>query len=105
MKTVATPAVQQQGADLILSLQVQPNAARSEFVGLYGGVLKVRLHAPPVDGKANAELCRFLAEAFAVKSKAVILLSGATNRMKRVRIVKVATLPPCITTILQGVAQ
>lgn len=97
-------AVQQHGVDLILNLQVQPNAARTEFAGLHGEALKIRLHAPPVDGKANAELCRFLAEAFAVKPRAVVLLSGTTSRVKRVRIVEAAVLPPFITKILQGVA-
>lgn len=97
-------AVQQQGADWILNLHVQPNAARSEVCGLHGDALKVRLHAPPVDGKANDELCRFLAQAFGVRPRSVVLLSGATTRVKRVRIIEAAVLPPFITKILQGVA-
>jgi hypothetical protein len=97
-------AVQQQGADLVLNVHVQPNAARTEFCGLHGEAVKIRLHAPPVDGKANDELCRFLAQAFGVRPRSVVLLSGATTRVKRVRIMEAAVLPPFITKILQGVA-
>lgn len=97
-------AIQQQGNDWVLSLHIQPNAARTEFVGLHGDAIKVRLHAPPVDGKANQELCRFLAEIFAVKRQSVILLSGETSRAKRVRITGVLVLPPFISHLLQGVA-
>lgn len=97
-----TEAIQQQGQDLVLNLRIQPNAARSEFVGLHGGAIKIRLHAPPVDGKANEALCRFLADSFAVKRQAVSLLSGETSRTKRVRIRHFAFLPPFITKILQG---
>ncbi|PTQ91145.1 DUF167 domain-containing protein [Agitococcus lubricus] len=100
---MATEAIQQHGSDLVLNLHVQPNAARSEFVGLHGQALKVRLHAPPVDGKANDELCRFLAHIFAVNKKSVQLLSGETTRTKRVRVQNVVCLPPSIIKILQGV--
>ena len=97
-------AIQQQGNELVLNLHIQPNAARTEFVGLHGDAIKVRLHAPPVDGKANQELCRFLADIFAVKRQSVILLSGETSRSKRVRIMDVIVLPPFITHLLQGVS-
>ena len=95
-------AIQRQGEDLVLTLHVQTNAARTEFVGLHGSALKIRLHAPPVDGKANEELCRFLAQSFAVKRQAITLLSGETARTKRVRITQIEFLPPFITKILQG---
>lgn len=95
-------AIQQQGEDLVLTLHIQPNAVRTEFVGLHGAALKIRLHAPPVDGKANEELCRFLAQSFAVKRQAITLLSGESSRTKRVRITQVVFYPPFITKILQG---
>jgi uncharacterized protein (TIGR00251 family) len=74
------------GTALVLSLHVQPGAARTEVAGLHGGALKIRLAAPPVDGKANAELVRFLAEAFGVPRRAVALVRGETSRQKTVRI-------------------
>lgn len=98
-------AVQQQGADYILSLQIQPNAKKNEWVGLHGDALKLRLHAPPVDGKANEALCAFLAEIFAVKRQSVVLLSGQTSRYKRVQIKNTTYLPSAIIKILQGVSE
>ena len=78
------------GAALILALHVQPGAKRTEVAGVHGeGAatrLKVRLAAPPVDGKANAELLRFLADAFGVPLRHVALLRGETSRQKVVRI-------------------
>lgn len=71
---------------LVLTLHVQPGARRTEVMGTHGAALKVKLAAPPVDGKANEELQRFLAEVFAVPKRNVVLLSGATGRGKRVRV-------------------
>ncbi len=78
--------------DLVLLLHVQPGAKRSEVAGIHGetatGRLRIRLAAPPVDGKANAELVRFLAAAFGVPRRAVTLLAGETSRQKTVRIAR-----------------
>ncbi|GAA5784811.1 hypothetical protein YWS52_11310 [Chitiniphilus shinanonensis] len=57
------------------------------MTGLYDGALKLRLAAPPVDGKANAALLDFLAQAFAVPRRQVELKSGASSRRKVIRIV------------------
>lgn len=74
------------GVAVVLTLHVQPGAKRTEIAGVYGDALKIRLAAPPVDGKANAELVRFLARAFGVPQGAVTLLRGETSRQKTVRI-------------------
>ena len=75
-----------------LSVQATPRAARSEFAGLYGEEsLRVRLRAPPVDGKANAALVTFLAEAFGLPKRDVVLMQGATGRHKRVLLRGLAT--------------
>ncbi|MDR0633934.1 MAG: DUF167 domain-containing protein, partial [Azoarcus sp.] len=71
---------------LILALHVQPGAKRTGFAGRHGNAAKVRLAAPPVDGKANAALCAFLAEICDAPKSAVTLLSGEASRAKRVRI-------------------
>ena len=71
---------------LTLSLHVQPGAKKTEFSGLHGEALKLRLAAPPVDGKANAALIAFLAKFCGVPKNAVSLLSGETSRQKIVRI-------------------
>jgi uncharacterized protein (TIGR00251 family) len=71
---------------IVLSLHVQPGAKRTEVAGVHGDALKIRLAAPPVDGKANAQLVRFFAEMFGVQSRSVTLLRGETSRQKTVRI-------------------
>ena len=71
---------------LVLSLHIQPGAKRTEFVGPHGDAMKLRLAAPPVDGKANLALTIFLADYCGVARSAVTLSSGATSRAKRVRI-------------------
>lgn len=68
-------------------MHVQPGAKRTEFVGLHGEALKLRLAAPPVEGKANAALQVFVAEYFGVARSAVSLVSGETSRQKVVRVV------------------
>lgn len=72
---------------VVLMLHIQPGARKTEVAGLHGDALKIRLAAPPVDGKANAALLAFLAKACSVPKSAVSLLSGETSRSKRVRIV------------------
>jgi uncharacterized protein (TIGR00251 family) len=53
---------------------------------LHGGALKVRLHARPVEGAANAALLEFLSESFGVPLRQVELVSGQQSRQKRVRV-------------------
>ncbi len=74
------------GDGVILSLHIQPGAKKTEIAGLHGEALKIRLAAPPVDGKANASLIEFLARQLGVTKSAVELLSGDTSRAKRVRV-------------------
>ncbi len=65
-----------------LLVRVRPRAARTEVVGELGGVLKIRVAAPPVDGAANDALVRFLAERLAVPRAAVTLAAGTSSRSK-----------------------
>lgn len=69
-----------------LRLHIQPGAKKTEVVGLHGEALKIRLAAPPVDGKANACLIAFLADRLGLAKSAICLVSGDTSRAKRVRI-------------------
>jgi len=73
-----------QSADgrLTLTLHIQPGAKKTEFAGLHGEALKIRLAAPPVDGKANEALLRFIAEVLHLPKSAVTLKSGQTSRHK-----------------------
>ncbi len=65
-----------------LTLHIQPGAKRTEFAGLHGDALKIRLAAPPVDGKANEALIKFIAETLGLARSAVNLKSGQTSRRK-----------------------
>jgi uncharacterized protein len=81
------------GEDLELHLRVQPRGHRDELIGVQGGHYRVRIQAPPVEGKANGALCRFLADAFGVPLSQVELLGGARSRAKRVLIRAPTRLP------------
>ena len=65
-----------------LTLHIQPGAKKTEIAGLHGDALKIRLSAPPVDGKANEALVKFVAEALKLPKSAVNLKSGQTSRRK-----------------------
>ncbi|WP_432719303.1 DUF167 domain-containing protein [Jeongeupia wiesaeckerbachi] len=67
---------------VLLRLHVQPGAKRTEVVGLHGDALKLRLAAPPVDGKANARLIAWLADLFGVPQRQVMIKSGLSSRQK-----------------------
>ncbi|MCB4359760.1 DUF167 domain-containing protein [Quatrionicoccus australiensis] len=67
---------------ITLTLHIQPGAKKTEFAGLHGDALKIRLAAPPVDGKANEALVRFLADVLDLPKSAVVLKSGQTSRRK-----------------------
>ena len=69
-----------------IRLHVQPRAARSALAGIFGDALKVRLQSPPVDGAANEELVRFLAETLNLPKSRVELVSGHASRRKTVRV-------------------
>ena len=84
---------QWQGDDLILQLRIQPRASRDEICAPQGERLKIRLTAPPLDGKANQHLVHFLAGVCGVAKKRVQLLSGDCSRNKRVRIERPTRLP------------
>lgn len=77
---------QWRGDDLELQLKVLPRGKRDAFVEAQGDHYRVRIQAPPVEGKANAALRRFLAEAFGVSLSQVELLAGAQSRTKRLLI-------------------
>lgn len=74
------------GERLVLNLRVVPRASRSEIAGTMGDALKIRLQAPPVDGKANKALVKFLAERLSVPARGIALLSGDTSRTKRIAV-------------------
>jgi hypothetical protein len=83
------------GADgsITLTIHAQPGAKRTEVAGVHGSALKIRVASPPVEGRANDELRRFLAYAFGVPLRNVALLRGETGRRKTLRIASPAARP------------
>ncbi len=74
------------GDDLLLSLRVQPRSKKDEFIAPHGDHYKARITAPPVEGKANDHLEKFLAKSFGVKRSQVSMQTGQTSRNKLFRI-------------------
>lgn len=72
-----------EGDILKILIYVQPGAKSTEMVGFHDGALKIRLNAPPVDGRANGALQKFLAQLFNVPNRNIKLISGDKNRRKR----------------------
>ena len=71
---------------VVLRIHVQPGAGRSAVVGRHGDALKVRVAAPPVEGRANEAARSLLAEALSVPADDVELTSGQSSRSKRFRL-------------------
>ena len=74
------------GEVITLTLHVQPGAKRTDVAGLHGEALKIRLAAPPIEGRANEALLRFIAESFGVTLRQVELKQGGQSRHKIVAI-------------------
>jgi uncharacterized protein (TIGR00251 family) len=83
---VSNPPRPAAAASATLAIKAIPNAPRSEVVGWLGDALKVKVHAPPVEGRANEALCEFLADHLRLPRRAVEVLRGDTSRQKTVRI-------------------
>lgn len=69
-----------------IAVKAIPNAPRSQVIGWLGDALKIKVHAPPVEGRANDALCEFLAEELGLPRRAVTVLRGDTSRQKTLRI-------------------
>lgn len=67
---------------VFINCHVQPGASKSGVSGLHGSSVKLKLHAPPVDGKANTELVKFIADFFGVSKSAVEIKAGQSSRQK-----------------------
>jgi uncharacterized protein (TIGR00251 family) len=68
------------------AVRVVPRASRDEITGIHGDALKVRLTAPPLEGRANESLVAFLAQRLGVRKSQVEIVAGATSRRKMIRV-------------------
>jgi uncharacterized protein len=71
---------------VVFSVRVQPRASRDEVAGVMDGVMKVRLQAPALEGRANEALCEYLAQLLKTPTSAVRILSGDRSRIKRIAV-------------------
>jgi uncharacterized protein (TIGR00251 family) len=71
---------------VLLLVSVMPNAKRTEVDGLHDGALRVRLAAPPIEGRANEALVAWLAKSLGVPRRCVALLRGDSSRRKQLAI-------------------
>ena len=78
------PCLTARGDGIALQVSVMPNAKRTQADGLHDGALRVRLAAPPLEGRANAALVEWLADELGVPKRAVTVALGASSRRKRV---------------------
>jgi len=78
---------------LILSVYIQPNAKQNEVVGLHDNDLKIKIKSRPIDGKANKELIKFLAQQFDIPLSKIKLASGENSRHKILHIDSPSQIP------------
>ncbi len=87
---------QWQGTTLLLHCQLQPGARKDEIVGQQADRLKIRITAPPVDGKANQHLIHFIACQFGIRKSAITILRGHNSRQKTLSLEHPKCLPACL---------
>ncbi len=80
------PCLSARGDGVLLLVSVMPNAKRTQVDGLHDGALRVRLAAPPIEGRANEALVAWLAKSLDVPRRDVALLRGEASRRKQVAI-------------------
>ncbi len=92
MATVPAPGdwLRASGNDLLLQVRVQPRASRSRLDGIEGGLLHLRVGAPPVDGGANRAVVELLAATLGIARGRVSIARGEGSRAKRIRIADAA---------------
>ena len=67
---------------VVIPFWIQPKASKNRIIGLYGDRIKLAITAPPVDGKANKEVCKVVAKLFKVPKTSVVITAGENSRRK-----------------------
>ena len=89
----------------VVNVRVIPRASKNQIQGVLGNALKIRLQAPPIDGKANEALVRFLAEILKLPVRKISLLSGETGRNKRILLGGMDATVACVGLKITGPEQ
>lgn len=85
-KSLEDIAVSENENSISVSVYLQPKASKTEYVGLYGDAIKLRVAAPPVDNAANQACIEFLAKRLDISKNNIQLISGESSRKKRFEI-------------------
>jgi uncharacterized protein (TIGR00251 family) len=88
------------GGGVRIAVQIAPNAKHSEVLGVFDDVLKIRLQAQPIEGKANAALVKYLAGALAVPRSSVAITHGHTNKRKLLEVASAGLTPDAVEGLL-----
>ncbi len=81
------PKITKTAAGATFRVRVQPGASNNQILGVQEDALRIRINAPPVEGKANKMLIQFLAKHLAVKRNQVEIISGHTTRIKTIHVI------------------
>ncbi len=79
--------------ETILKVYLQPKSSKNEVVGAYRDGIKVKVTAPPVEGKANEALVRFLAKELGVSPSSIEIISGRYSREKKLKLSGISHVP------------
>ena len=94
-------SIQNHASGLVFKVHVQPGASRNQVLGLHGDALKLKLTAPPVEGKANKACIGFLSEALGIPKTSIEIVSGHSSRHKNIRITCSARQTPLLRKRLE----
>jgi uncharacterized protein (TIGR00251 family) len=83
-----------------LAVQIQPNAKKTEVVGVLDDALKIKLQAAPIEGKANEALVRYIASTLSVPRSAVEITHGHTNKRKLIAVTAIGLTPERVAALL-----
>lgn len=75
---------------IVFKVKLIPNSSVNELRGLYNDAVKIKVKAPPVDGKANKACCEYLAGLFKVSKSSVSVIQGKTSKIKLIKIIGVS---------------
>ncbi len=96
------PFVEKKKEGLIFKITVLPRSSRNMAAGIYGDTLKIKLTAPPVDGAANKMCINFLAECLKVSRSSLKIISGHSNRVKKIFLHNSTLTPETLEHILRN---
>lgn len=94
--------VERRDDGLVLHCHIQPGASRDAIAGLHGERLKVQVASPPVDGKANERLIRFMAKTLGVAKSRISLIRGHNSRQKTLHVAELDALPSSFPPVEDG---